>query len=123
MINWLRSYFSDRRQRVRVDGCYSTWRPVKAVVVQGSVLGPLLFVAAYIEEVDAANRQGNRCVKYANDLLLIYPINNIQQVQTAQMAVDDIVRGVEDKGLKLNAASRAASFAQSPLCRITLTKL
>ena len=103
IINWLKSYFCHRRQAVRVEGHFSSWRPVKAGVVQGSVLGPLLF-AAYIDDVDTLNRQGNICVKYADDLLLISPANNVHQLETAQMAVNDIVQGVEDKGLKLNVA-------------------
>jgi len=38
-----RNYLQDRRQRVKLDGIYSDWKPVKVGVPQGSLLGPLYF--------------------------------------------------------------------------------
>ena len=37
------NYFKDRGQRVKLDGIYSDWKPIKFGVPQGSLLGPLLF--------------------------------------------------------------------------------
>ena len=37
------AYLIGRRQRVKLDGVYSTWRTIKTDVPQGSLLGPLLF--------------------------------------------------------------------------------
>ena len=37
------NYLSGRRQRVKLNGSFSTWRETFAGVSQGSVLGPLLF--------------------------------------------------------------------------------
>ena len=39
----LRSHFSKRHQRVKVNSTFCEWKEIKFGVPQGSVLGPLLF--------------------------------------------------------------------------------
>ena len=51
IIKWTESWLSNRRQRVLVNGKYSEWLDVTSSVVQGSVLGPLLF-GLYINDID-----------------------------------------------------------------------
>ena len=89
MLNWLCSYFTGRRQSVRVDGVLSGWRPVKAVVIQGSVIGPLLF-DAYFDKIDCLDIEKSTCVKYADDLILITPMNNGPQLLATQIEVNHL---------------------------------
>ena len=43
-LNWVQTYLSGRRQRVRFDNEFSPWRSVKRGIPQGYVLGSTLFV-------------------------------------------------------------------------------
>ena len=44
LLAWIKSYLTDRKQRVVIDGQASVWSNIEAGVPQGSVLGPLLFL-------------------------------------------------------------------------------
>ena len=44
LLNWISDYLDDRKQRVVIRTCMSSFKRVNAGVPQGSVLGPLLFL-------------------------------------------------------------------------------
>ena len=66
---WIKSFLSERTQKVLVDGTESPLRSVKSGVPQGTVLGPLLFLT-YINDMPNGLSEGTKLRLFADDSLL-----------------------------------------------------
>ena len=73
LLDWLRSYLSDRKQRVIINTDHSDLQPIKAGVPQGSVLGPLLFLV-FIN--DLFSQVSNHLDVFADDSTLWSIVDN-----------------------------------------------
>ena len=65
----------NRKQRVKINSCYSNWASVLSGVPQGSILGPLLFII-YINELPDICNSGSNLFLYADDAKLYKHILN-----------------------------------------------
>ena len=67
-VKLFHSYPSNRRQRVKINGSYNTWRETNTGVPKGSVLGPLLS-SIYITDIFYLTNGANIC-NYSDDTTL-----------------------------------------------------
>ena len=73
VLNWFKSYLSDRRQRVILPGVSSVWNCIRAGVPQGSILGPLLFLL-FINDI--VNGIDSNIRLFADDTSLFIIVDN-----------------------------------------------
>jgi hypothetical protein len=64
-LQWIKSYFSNRKQFVQFNETHSTERIIKCGVPQGSILGPLFFLL-YINDLPNATELAE-CLLFADD--------------------------------------------------------
>ena len=69
LINLLKSYLSNWKQRVLINGFESDWGQIESGVPQGSVLGPLLFLI-YINDLEIGIKSHIKF--FADDTSLFY---------------------------------------------------
>ena len=82
LLSWLSDFIVGRKQRVSFRGHFSPWTSVTSGVPQGSVLGPVLFLA-YINDITTGERSSMRL--FADDskvYRVIYDENDENQLQS-----------------------------------------
>ena len=76
LLLWFKSYLADRKQRVVLPAAVSAWKYIKAGVLQGSILGPLLFLI-YINDIVVDIHSSISL--FADDTSLYIIVDNPQQ--------------------------------------------
>ena len=90
VLQWIRAWLKQRKQRVVLNGKASTWELVSSSVVQGSVLGPDLFVI-YIDDIDECiNESRSFLNKFADDTKICKAIRGLDDRDELQLELDSL---------------------------------
>ena len=87
VVVWIREFQIDRSQRVRVGRHYSEEVRVTSGVPQGSVLGPLLFLA-YVNDI--WRDSGSKIRLFADNYIIYRKILNIKDVEKLQTDLNSL---------------------------------
>ncbi len=101
LLRWVRSWLLNRRQRVILNGKFSTWADVLSGVPQGSVLGPLLFVI-FINNIDEAVMQVEIIKKFADDAKVSQTVVSSEDREKLQDALDALCGWADRWGMEFN---------------------
>ena len=93
--NWFKSYLSDRKQFVSINGYNSDLMPVDCGVPQGSVLGPLLFLI-YINDLHKAI-QYCKVHHFADDKKIFHTSKSVKNLNW------QVIRGMKHLNNSLSA--------------------
>ena len=99
ILNWIKIWLSDRRQRVCIDGEYSEWVEVTSGVPQGSVLGPILFIV-YINDLDC--NVISKLDKFADDSKLGKSLRSQDDVECLRKDLANMEKWSNDWQMKFN---------------------
>ena len=89
VMNWIRGFLTNRRQRVRVGDATSTWKDVTSGIPQGSVLGPILFVI-YINDMPEALQHNSTVKMFADDSKLYKRTDTDNGAEDLQKDLDNL---------------------------------
>jgi len=113
VVVWIREFLLGRTQRVRVGGHLSEEVRVKSGVPQGSVLGPLLFLA-YINDVSRNIESPIRL--FADDCVIYRKVINNEDIEKLQKDLDRLGEGAVENVMKINPSkSKAVHFTRARL--------
>ena len=82
VLKWISEFLTNRLQRVVLNGQSSEWTDVSSGVPQGSVLGPLIFIIMYVN--DLPDQVNSFCKLFADDAKLYKDLQNLEDFETIQ---------------------------------------
>ena len=97
--HWISSWLTGRHQRVIVDGESSDATPVKSGVPQGTILGPLMFLA-YINDINENITSSIRL--FADDCVIYKTVTSVQEAEQLQDDLQKIYEWTNKWQMKLN---------------------
>ena len=98
-LTWIQSFLGRRKQRVLLDGTTSSQTDIISGVPQGTVLGPLLFLA-FINDLPECTTIETRL--FADDALLFRPIRSAKDEPLLQQDLDSLDQWEERWQMRFN---------------------
>ena len=87
MLSWIQAFLGNRSQQGVIDGEESDYLPVNSGVPQGSVLGPILFLA-YINDLPGGI--SSQVGLFADDTALYLTIKGEEDISALQKDLDTL---------------------------------
>ena len=101
LLKWFRSWLTNRRQRVVINGKKSEWANVTSGVPQGSVLGPLAFVI-FINDLDLSANPISIVNKFADDTKIGHIVQSQQEQIELQNCLNRLCSWADEWGMQFN---------------------
>ena len=96
---WIKSFLSQRTQKVKVENDLSNVAPVSSGVPQGSVLGPVLFILYINDLVNVIQNSNIRL--YADDGKIFFKVGSDADFNSLQQDVNAVYHWMQDSQLSL----------------------
>ncbi|CAB3990931.1 Hypothetical predicted protein [Paramuricea clavata] len=100
LLRWFESYLINRKQGVTVLGATSSARPVLSGVLQGSILGPILFLLYANDLPDAVEH--SKIASFANDTKLFKKVDSTSDAISLQSDLSSLENWSTSSGLVFN---------------------
>ena len=90
LYKWIKSFLSNRFQKVVVDGAHSYITLVISGVPQGTVLGPILFLI-YLNDINSSIENGSAIRSFADDSRLLKAIASSEDSSSLQLDLQNVI--------------------------------
>ena len=89
LYNWITEFLSNRSQCTVVENKFSSIKSVDSGVIQGSCLGPVLFIL-FINDIDSITTNSSHCKLYADDLKLYSNYSDCDPAGSLQTTLNNL---------------------------------
>jgi len=89
LYNWITEFLSNRSQCTVVENKFSSIKSVDSGVIQGSCLGPVLFIL-FINDIENISTSNSHCKLYADDLKLYSDYSDCDSAGSLQSTLNNL---------------------------------
>jgi hypothetical protein len=112
LLLWIKDFLTGRTQQTRVGNALSEVKALTSGVIQGSCLGPILFVL-YINDIVGVFSNSIMCKLYADDVKMYTVVETDIDCRMLQQALDRLQEWSDKWQLKI-------SYKNAPYCKLVI---